>query len=236
MRVAKVDGLVTLFYDGSRELFNRQLHDEWWDEYLDHDEKIKGWESWDLSDECKQYLRQRFSWQQVIIEEGVTVIPDGTFRNCKSIKRVIFADTVVRIEQWAFANCEGLVYIKLSINLEYIGRCTFASCNLSSVFLPPRCRQVGFAAFDYNKNLTICHVPQDTELGAKVFAQTKFIANSPFGDEVGQYDHAHEEVHNWIKTSTMTKNMLYTELAATFSLQNNSFLPSSKKKKSELSK
>jgi hypothetical protein len=37
MRVATVDGLVTLFYDGSKELYNRELNNEWEVEYCDHD-------------------------------------------------------------------------------------------------------------------------------------------------------------------------------------------------------
>lgn len=37
------------------------------------------WESWDLSDECRQYYRERLSWQQIIIVEGVTEIPECTF-------------------------------------------------------------------------------------------------------------------------------------------------------------
>ena len=66
MRVATVDGLVTLFYDGSKTIYNVELEYEWWNEkqnHVNHDD----WEDWPLSDECKRYLRERESWQQVII-------------------------------------------------------------------------------------------------------------------------------------------------------------------------
>ena len=40
-----------------------------------------------------------------------------------------------------------------------------------------------------NTKLTFVHVPQDVELGHRVFEATKSIADSPFGDEEG-YIHA----------------------------------------------
>ena len=55
MRVDTVDGLVTLFYDGSKELYNQELNDEWRKEYYNHDRNDADWEDWDLSDKCKKY-------------------------------------------------------------------------------------------------------------------------------------------------------------------------------------
>lgn len=40
----------------------------------------------------------------------------------------------------------------------------FYECNLSSVFVPPICRELRRNAFASNENLSILHVPQDTEL------------------------------------------------------------------------
>ena len=154
MRVATVDGLVTLFYDGSKELWNQELIDEWQErrQNIGHVEEDDNWESWDLSNECKEYFRERFSWQQVIVE-GVMEIPEFTFSGCFNIKRVIFADTVIRIEHGAFFRCYNLVFIKLSLRLEYIGECAFELCNLSSVFVPPSCREIGMGAF-----LSLIHI------------------------------------------------------------------------------
>ena len=67
MRVATVDGLVTLFYDGSKKLWNDELDEEWEDQLAEHyDEDFSKWESWELSNECKQYIRERLSWQQIL--------------------------------------------------------------------------------------------------------------------------------------------------------------------------
>ena len=88
MRVANVDGLVTLFYDGSRD--NAELEAELYSQYIAHRKQIKGWEEWDLSDKCKQYFRERLSWQQIIVVEGVTVIQQKTFQCCLNIKKSYF--------------------------------------------------------------------------------------------------------------------------------------------------
>ena len=199
MRVATVDGLVTLFYDGSKELINRELQSECFRLYLHRRRDIKNWEELNLSNEVKEYWRERQSWQQVIVVEGVTEIPEWTFSHCFNIQKVIFANTVLRIESNAFFRCYSLVYIKVSIILEFIGDTSFHVCNLSSVFLPPRCRVEG-SAFAGNANLKIVNVPQDVELQECVFAGTKLIADSPFGNEKGYYDDADEEaVQEWIK-------------------------------------
>ena len=74
MRVATVDGLVTLYYDGSKEPWNEEMSTVWnevnnnyddfgndfgLNDYRNEDED--GWESWDISDACKEYIRERGS-------------------------------------------------------------------------------------------------------------------------------------------------------------------------------
>ena len=214
MRVATVDGLVTLFYDGSKKLFNRELYDEWTSKACDNGfHRETAWEEWDLSDECKRYWKERDSWQQVIIEEGVTEIPEDTFCFCRNIERVIFANTVIRIRSCAFELCHSLVFIKLPLNLECIGRHAFSSCNkLISVFIPPRCRAIEEEAFSYSRNLEIFNVPQQTRLDKNVIAGVKLLEESHFelekyditvdGDDWlknGCYDDQTDEVHDWLK-------------------------------------
>lgn len=170
MRVATVDGLVTLFYDGTKELYNhtRQLNLA-----VALKTGVESYETLNLSNECKRYIKERLSWQQVIVVEGVTEIPERTFSLCCNIKRVILADTVNRIQRWAFIGCKNLVFIKWSLRLELIGWAAFRGCNLSSVFIPPRCREIGDESFSQNKNLTILNVSQDTELGTGIINHTE---------------------------------------------------------------
>lgn len=83
MRIATVDGLVNLYYDGSKELYNEELRDELSQAYdrirrLDGLDAAKGiaFEDLEVSVECKNYCIERMTWQQVIVVEGVTEIPE----------------------------------------------------------------------------------------------------------------------------------------------------------------
>lgn len=210
MRVATVDGLVTLYYDGSKELWNRELHREWVEHRRNRGyvEVPYDFEAMDLSDACKSYLRERFSWQQVIVVDGVTEIPHHTFHECLNILRVIFADTVIRIEESAFNRCENLIFIKWSLRLEYIGDAAFCDCNLPSVFIPPRCRQIGHVAFVYNTRLTIFNVSKDTELGAHVILSSKLIQRCPHTDS--------EAMNTWLKNINDHENFALHRLCSSF--------------------
>ena len=149
-------------------------------------------------------MRERLLWQQIIIVEGVTEIPADTFMLCWNIKRVVFANTVIRIERNAFYHCRSLVYVKWSIKLEYIGRGAFYKCNLYSVFIPPSCRDIGNYAFGYNKNLSILHVPQNTELCRSVIPGTALVNSSPIEVKTnGWFDQGESnDMNTWIKNMT----------------------------------
>lgn len=206
MRVANVDGLLTLYYDGSKPIYIRELEHEWIHDrghVLDANNKIKDVESLNVSDRCKEYIKERLSWQQIIVVNGVEEIPVDTFSWCLELKRVIFANTVIRIRKYAFYHCENLVYIRLSITVKIIGLSAFSHCNLSCIFIPPTCEKIGGSAFAYNRNLSILHVPQDAELGICVFAGTRIAKSSPLHvhvDRNGWYDRTSSpDMNEWIK-------------------------------------
>lgn len=189
MRVATVDGLLTLFYDGSKELWNQghclekvNVWNRLENKELTEEETMK-----QLSPECKEYVKERWSWEQVIVEVGVKVIPQRTFLECKNVKRVIFADTVTIIKEYAFLRCEKLAYIKLSVHLELIEEYAFGYCNLSSVFVPLSCREIQRWTFTNNKNLSILHIPQDTQLGLNCTSGTELAQFAPFELDSGTW-------------------------------------------------
>ena len=62
MIVVNTNGLVTFFYNESRELYNHELQDEW--KFAIGGEADS---SFEVSNECSEYWNQRQSWQQVII-------------------------------------------------------------------------------------------------------------------------------------------------------------------------
>ena len=158
---------------------------------------------WD--DETRGYLvynkEERDKWQVIIVLPGVEVIPDHTFYYCKNVKTVIMSDSVKRIEDhYAFSGCASLAYVRLSRNLEYIGVHAFYYCKcLSSIFIPPSCAEIGDWAFDGCAKLIILSVPQNTQLGENVIANTLLLANSSFEtNSRGNYEN-HEDVNTWLK-------------------------------------
>ncbi|GFH49030.1 hypothetical protein CTEN210_05506 [Chaetoceros tenuissimus] len=204
MRVASVDGLMTLFYDGSESILDEELHNEGVDIYMQDDLDGEELVPWGLSNACKKYWKSRLSWEQVIVVEGVTKIPDFTFWYCKNIKRVVCANTVLRIEQYAFHKCKSLLIIKLSINIQYIGKHVFEECNLQSVFVPSTCTDVDIHAFRHNRRLIICNVAQQTRMhGKHIFDGTKLLKKSPYNireiDTDGPEPRTDEPFNDWVK-------------------------------------
>ena len=183
--------------------------------WREHGRNYEGWEEWDLSDECKRYWKDGDSWQQIIIE-GVTEIPEVTFGHCKNIKRVIFANTVIRIKEWAFSFCTNLVYIKLSINIEVIENAAFFNCDLSSVFLPPKCREIGKETFRSNENLGIFHVHSNVQLDKNTIARTKLMQESHFElDKWGGCRNT-EDVNHWIKNINSDEKYFLHRVCSSF--------------------
>ena len=224
MRVAIVDGLVTLFYDGSKEPYNRKLHDEWWKEFcssgLDSRSWEEQWEEWThLSSECREYWKERQSWQQIIIVEGVTDIPDCTFSRCYNVRRVIFADTVIEIGWRAFSFCKNLSFVKLPTRVEYIGSVAFHACNLSSIFIPPRCREVKSAAFSKNRKFEILNLSRNTTLENKVISSTKLLEGSQYKnatDWTDSYYHSLGSINSWLKNINIDEGLVLHKVCSSF--------------------
>ncbi|GFH57562.1 leucine-rich repeat domain-containing protein [Chaetoceros tenuissimus] len=141
---------------------------------------------------------ERRSWQVIIILPGVEVIPAYTFHDCQKIETVIMADNVKRIEEGAFKECASLSHVRFSINLEYIGDSAFYDCkSLTSIFVPPSCTEIDNWAFDTCSKLIIFVVPQHTQLGEWVIADTALIRRHLFRGHMydgGLYDNANETI------------------------------------------
>jgi len=107
---------------------------------------------------------------EVIFHPSVTTIKAHAFKGFQSLVRVNIPDTVTRIEDRAFINCVSLRFIRLSINLKYIGNAAFYECSLETVFLPPTVRRIGNNAFRDCESLRFCILPETIEhQGAYVF-------------------------------------------------------------------
>ncbi|GFH44670.1 hypothetical protein CTEN210_01144 [Chaetoceros tenuissimus] len=209
MRFARVDGLMTLFYDGSADQVYNQLLASQLDHafmyYQDYEndeafleECVFKYPIERMTEAVLKYWRNLFKIEQLIILEGVTEIPENTFFGCVNLKRVIFANTVRRIEKCAFMYCYRLACIKLSTALEYIGVCAFDSCDIYSVYIPPSCREICDHSFAWNFDLEIFHVPQQTLLGECIMIGSSLLSHSSFEEYEIEYE-SEETINPWIK-------------------------------------
>ncbi|GFH44596.1 hypothetical protein CTEN210_01070 [Chaetoceros tenuissimus] len=152
---------------------------------------------WDRYEYLVYDQEERNSWEVIIVLPGVEEIPADTFSECENVKVVIMG----RIEDAAFSNCWNLAYVRLSRNLEFIGEEAFRVCeSLTSIFIPPSCRWIGNLAFERCSRLIILSVPQETELGRNIIADTALLTCAPATtNNLGWYGN-HDEVNEWIKT------------------------------------
>lgn len=109
---------------------------------------------------------------EVVIENGVTIIPNQVFENCQFLKRVILPNSVTTIEKAAFAY-SGLEKVLLSNALEIINDAAFIGCeNLKEIHFPETVKRIGNSAFegcDFENVL----VPKGIEVGKRAFWKLK---------------------------------------------------------------
>lgn len=128
------NGVLTFFGQGSISNFHYELtypgcHDE------DHTEYLPYWKSWFGKgiDTPVKY---------VYINEGITEIADGAFKDC-SIEEIFIPDSVTKIGAQVFSE-NNLEAIKLPDNLESIGyECFEKSRKLKSIFIPATVKELG---------------------------------------------------------------------------------------------
>lgn len=108
--------------------------------------------------------------EDVIVPDGVTIIGEGAFKGCASIKKITLPDSVERIEKHAFKGCRKLEQITMPSNLKFIGDYAFHRChNLKEVVLPHAVKKLEFCVFLYCDNLRYVEMPGVVELGKQTF-------------------------------------------------------------------
>jgi len=79
---------------------------------------------------------------------GLRYIGDHTFREMRSLEKVVLPPTLKEIGMYAFANCHSLREINLPSSLLSIGAGAFRGCtSLTHVTLPENLQSIGYAAF-----------------------------------------------------------------------------------------
>lgn len=100
------------------------------------------------------------SLTDIVIPEGVQVIPASFFEASTNIKTVALPSTIEEIGNWAFQNCSNLETINFPEGLEYIGRYAFDGCSsLDGITFPDTPLIVDSYAFQNCTSLSSITIP-----------------------------------------------------------------------------
>lgn len=93
--------------------------------------------------------------EKVVIEEGITAIPDQSFSECFFLKSVSIPETLTSIPQYCFDDCRALESVELPQNLTAIQALAFDGCeSLKTIVIPDKISLIGWSAFANCSSLT----------------------------------------------------------------------------------
>ena len=93
--------------------------------------------------------------REVVLNEGLTQIPNDMFEYCTALEKVNIPSTVQAINGYAFYECNNLMSITLPEGLTYIGNDAFYRTGLQSIELPSTLTRIGYNVFNYCNNLRV---------------------------------------------------------------------------------
>lgn len=89
------------------------------------------------------------TFEELVLPEGMTVIPGCMCENCRELKKVILPSTIKVISNAAFYNCKKLSEINLPEGLEEIWDDAFSGCHsLRKIALPSGLKRIKPEAFE----------------------------------------------------------------------------------------
>ena len=123
------------------------------------------------------------SLSSVIIGNGITYIPEGTFLRCTNLKTVFIPNSITRIERAAFGDCPSLETIAIPNSVTTIETEAFYGCsNLTTITIPNSVTFVGAGAFVYCSGLTsvTCYAIEPPSTTNTIYTWMDTIVCDPF--------------------------------------------------------
>ena len=106
------------------------------------------------------WYSQRSKIKKVVIEEGVTNIGGGVFRECSNLTSITIPNSVTSIGKGAFSGCSGLTSVTIPNSVTSIGSSAFEGCTgLTSITIPNSVTSIEGSAFSGCSGLTSVTIP-----------------------------------------------------------------------------
>ena len=103
--------------------------------------------------------------ENVIVCEGIEIISEKSFINCRDIKKVVLPSSLVTIEKQAFKKCDKLKSIQLPTTLKEIKKEAFKGClSLKKINIPSNVKIVEQSAFENCSRLNIVNIEDGVEV------------------------------------------------------------------------
>lgn len=132
----------------------------------------EGWipEDWFKEGQRPGWYQHRALIENIIIEDGVTVLGEHLFDGLTSLKSVDFG-AVERIYAWSFVDCNSLTELTLPETTAYIQEDSFQSCeNLETVVIPNGSEGIGPRCFNNCPSLKSVTFGEDAVLEGNILA------------------------------------------------------------------
>lgn len=119
------------------------------------------------------------SIRKIVIEDGITNIPDFAFEGMVNLTSIEIPDSVTTVGQYAFNGCSALESIVLPDGVTEIRQNTFSGCtNLKDVFVPEGVQSIGNMAFNGCSKLKGFTIPDSvTTIGSNAFEYCSALEN-----------------------------------------------------------
>jgi len=118
-------------------------------------------QEWFLGSELSNLMWKMDSVPDVLIEKGITSIPDGAFSGCNRIEHLDIPEGVTSIGESAFEYCSSLESITIPEGVESIGDNAFSGCtSLKSIIIPEGVESIGEDAFSGCTSLESITIPE----------------------------------------------------------------------------
>ena len=117
------------------------------------------------------------SVQNIIFEDGMTIIPKHICSRASSIKSVFIPDSVKIIGEGAFLSCTNLKNIDIPYGVTTISKDAFYLSSLTNIVLPDTVTSIGAGAFYYTDISSVTFSKNVTGIGQQAFYRCKQLKN-----------------------------------------------------------